>query len=66
MTRALRPAQIVSVTAIEDSDRYEVVVKFDGLREAMSISRSMLDMLAATWPALKSGRIHSVKLRGKE
>jgi hypothetical protein len=66
MSHAPRPAQIVSVTAIDDSGRYEVVVEFDGLREAMSISRSMLDMLATTWPALKSGRLHSVRLRGKE
>jgi hypothetical protein len=66
MSHAPRPAQIVSVTAIDHSDRYEVTVEIDGRREVMSISESMLDMLAQQWPALKSGALHSVKMKGGE
>ncbi|MGJ0505633.1 MAG: hypothetical protein ACR652_00575 [Methylocystis sp.] len=65
MICAPRPAQIVSVSAIAGTDRYEVLVDIDGQQEALSIGASMLDMLSETWPALKAGEIHSVRMKGE-
>jgi hypothetical protein len=55
----------VSVTKIDQSDRYDLFVEIDGRQEVMSVSASALEMLAETWPTLKSGAVRSMNMRGE-